>query len=127
MVYGAGTKFAKSRPCTNVPIHCQIFPRNPSGHPHTIIKYNATYHLAAEHLSEDNEYPGIPPELLVELFVTSEEERTMGVADIATTDWRELHAIPDSDAVEEVRETLKRSRAESSGQMEKRPAKSKRH
>ena len=37
----------------------------------------------------------------------------MGIDETLTDDWREEHDIPDTDGIEEMREDLKRARAES--------------
>src|ERR1700677_1667989 len=49
MQYRAATKFSRSSPCTNVPIHCPICPTSVSKAPQTIWKYNALFHLLSEH------------------------------------------------------------------------------
>jgi len=38
----------------------------------------------------------------------------MGIDEILTEDWRDRNQIPDTDGIEELREDLKRARAESS-------------
>jgi hypothetical protein len=77
------------------------------------------YHLAEYHTdwgSDDLTLPRIPGQLLVDSFITSlaEEEVLMGIDEILTEDWRDENQIPDTDGIEEMREDLKRARAESS-------------
>ncbi|KAF8868115.1 hypothetical protein BD779DRAFT_1598238 [Infundibulicybe gibba] len=73
--------------------------------------------------------PVIPPDFLVQMFITSREERLMGVNEKATSEWREAYGIPDTDEGEEMRESvdLKRERAESaaSGRATKKMARKK--
>ena len=73
------------------------------------------YHLVEHHsdLGGDDTVPTIPGELLVGAFITSEEERLMGVDEDLTDDWREKNRIPDTDGIEEIREDLKCARAAS--------------
>jgi hypothetical protein len=75
------------------------------------------YHLAEYHAdwgSDDPTLPKIPGQLLVDSFITSEEEGLMGIDETLTEDWREENEIPDTDGIEEMREDLKRARAASS-------------
>jgi len=116
VVQGMAVKCTKSAPCTNVPIHCPLCPASLSGHPRTIWKYNVMFHLAEYHAdwgSDDPTLPRIPGQLLVDSFITSEEESFMGIDATLTDDWREDNNIPDTDGIEEMREDLKRARAES--------------
>ena len=57
----------------NVPIHCPLCPPAVSGDALTIWKYNALYHLISEH-SSGSTPPLIPGQLLVQMFITKEEE-----------------------------------------------------
>ena len=75
------------------------------------------YHLAEYHAdrgSDDLTLQRIPGQLLIDSFLTSEEERLMGIDEALTEDWRDENQIPDTDGIEELREDLKRARAESS-------------
>jgi hypothetical protein len=79
------------------------------------------YHLAEYHAdwgSDDlpETLPRIPGQLLVDSFITSnlKEESLMGIDETLTKDWRDENQIPDTDGIEEMREDLKRARAESS-------------
>jgi hypothetical protein len=64
--------------------------------------------------SDDLNLPRIPSQLLVDSFITSEEEGLMGIDEMLTEDWRDDNQIPNTDGIEEIREDLKRARAESS-------------
>jgi hypothetical protein len=99
MQYKKAAEFSKTFPCTNVPIHCPICPTAVSGDPPTIWKYNALYHLISEH-SSGSTPPSIPGQLLVQMFITKEEENALGISEHITADWRRQNNIPDSDGVE---------------------------
>jgi len=73
------------------------------------------YHLAETHvdIGIDDTLPKIPGELLVNAFITSEEERLMGIEADLTAEFREENRIPDTDGIQELREVLKRTTAES--------------
>jgi hypothetical protein len=74
------------------------------------------FHLAEYHAdwgSDDPTLPRIPGQLLVDSFITSEEESLMGIDEILTDDWREDNNIPDTGGIEEMREDLKQARPES--------------
>jgi len=64
------------------------------------MKYNVMYHLAELHanLGSDETMPKIPGKLLVEAFITSEED-LMGIDDEITERWRAENDIPDTDGV----------------------------
>ena len=78
-----------------------------SGDPPTIWKYNALYHLISEH-SSGSTPPSIPGQLLVQMFITKEEEEALGISEHNTVDWRRQNNIPDSDEFE-LGKTRKRS------------------
>ena len=90
-----------------MPIHYPLCPTAVSGDPPTIWKYNALYHLISEH-SSGSTPPSIPGQLLVQMFITKEEEKALGIAERTTVDWRKQNNIPDSDGVE-LGQTRKRS------------------
>jgi len=73
------------------------------------------YHLAENHMdiSTNDTLPKIPGELLVDAFITSEEERLLGIDADLTAEFRDENRIPDTDGIQELREELKRARAES--------------
>jgi hypothetical protein len=107
MQYKRTAEFSKIHPCTNVPIHCPLCPTAVFGDPPTIWKYNVLYHLISEH-SSGSTPPSIPGQLLVQMFITKEEERALGISEHSTVDWRRQNNIPDSDGVQ-LGQTRKRS------------------
>ena len=112
MNYKSAAKFSKSSPCTNIPIHCPLCPTSISGDPPTIWKYNPLYHLASEH-STGSTPSAIPGQLLVQIFISKEEERTLGIQEVATNTWREENNIPDSDSFQELLQNIqKRDRSD---------------
>ena len=58
------------------------------------------YHLIHEHSTGDTS-PPIPGQLLVQIFITKEEERALGIQEQVTTSWRRQNNIPDSDGFED--------------------------
>ena len=73
------------------------------------------YHLIHEHSIGDTS-PPIPGQLLVQIFITKEEERALGIQEQVTTRWRKQNNIPDSDGFEayvEGPQIDKRSRSDS--------------
>jgi hypothetical protein len=113
MSYAHAAKFTRASPCTNVPIHCLFCPPGALGQKRTIWKYNAVCHIIAEHSNEDGTLPAFQGEMLVNIFVTSEEESALGIEKNVTEDWRKDNDIPGSDAIEEVKVSLKRDRGDS--------------
>ena len=107
MHYKKAAKFSTIVPCTNVPIHCPLCPTAVSGDPPTIWKYNALYHLISEH-SSGSTPPSIPGQLLVQIFITKEEKKALGILEHDTVDWRRQNNIPDSEGLE-FGQTRKRS------------------
>jgi len=57
------------------------------------------YHLVQEHSIGDTS-PPIPGQLLIQIFITKEEERALGIQEQVTTSWRRQNNIPDSDGFE---------------------------
>jgi hypothetical protein len=106
MNYKAAAKFSKSVPCTNVPVHCPLCPTSISGQPETIWKYNPMYHLIHEHSIGDTS-PSIPGQLLVQIFITKEEEMALGIQEQVTTCWRRENNILDSDGFEDIYKALR--------------------
>lgn len=107
MMYKAACISSDSAPCTNVPIHCQLCAPSISGVPKTIWKYNAVYHLIAAH-AIDNTWPDIPPQMMLDMFISRKEEIKMGIDEEMTMDWRQEHGIPGSDAIELLEAELNR-------------------
>lgn len=113
MRYSNAIQCTANSPCTNVPIHCPMCSAALSGQLRTVWKYNAFFHLAAEHGPENGVLPEILPECHVNTFVTSLEERRMGIDAEATSKMRQELKIPDTEGILEMREALKRARGES--------------
>ena len=118
MQYKAAQEPTKTSPCTNVPIHCQLCPpMGISGEPRTIWKYNAIYHLLSEHhpdgiIDTDSTcLPKVPGAMTVDMFISQKEEMLLKVAAPATLKNRETYNLPGSDAIEEIKEDMKRERA----------------
>jgi hypothetical protein len=94
MSYKAAKKSSKNAPCTNVPIHCSLCPLSVSREPQTIWKYNAINHLLISHSDEDPtqagkyKLPVIPGDLMMDMFVTRQEEQWMKINPIATATFR---------------------------------------
>src|SRR6202050_760678 len=59
----------------------------------------ALYYLISEH-SSGSTPPSIPGQLLVQMFITKEEEKAPGISEHDTVDWRRQNNIPDSDKFE---------------------------
>jgi len=57
------------------------------------------YHLIHEHSIGDTSSP-IPGQLLVQIFITKEEEMALDIQEQVTTSWRRQNNIPDSDGFE---------------------------
>ena len=102
MQYKKAAEFSKTNPCTNVPIHCPLCPPAVSGDPSTIWKYNALYRLISEH-SSGSTLPLIPGQLLVQMFITKEEEQAIGISEQNTVEWRKKNNISDSEGFEAVK------------------------
>jgi len=113
MQYRSAAQFSKSSPCTNVPIHCPICPSSISQVPQTIWKYNALFHLASEH-STGTTPPTITGQLLVDMFISKEEEKALKIEEEITDLYRKEYNIPDTDGLLEMKEEWeKRKRSES--------------
>ena len=76
--------------------------------PQTIWKYKALFHLASEH-STGTTPPPITRQLLVDIFVSKEEEKALKIEDV-TDLYRKDHNIPDTDGLLEMREEKKEIR-----------------
>jgi hypothetical protein len=68
-----------------------------------IWKYNALYHLIAEH-SNGGILPEIPGELLVKIFIHKKGEQALGIGEEYTHGWRRENLIPDSEGLEAMME-----------------------
>ena len=101
-------KSSKSAPCSNVPIHCPLCPLLDSGSPPTIWKYSVMYHLAECHTDPDSPPTKIPGQLVVDSWISAQEESWMGVDAEETARWRNKNEVPDTDGITEVIKSLKR-------------------
>ena len=83
--------------------HC---PPSVSRQPQTIWKYNAINHLLISHSDEDPtqtgkyQVPAIPGDLMMDMFMTRQEEQWMNISPSATTTFRRENNIPSSDGLE---------------------------
>ena len=106
MSYKAAKKLTKYAPCTNVPIHCPLCPPTISREPQTIWKYNTINHLLISHSEEDPKQagkykvPAILGDLMMDMFVTRQEEEWMKIDPNATSTFRREYDIPSSDGLE---------------------------
>lgn len=105
MQYKAAMTCSASSPCTNVPIHCPLCLPSLSGSPQTIWKYNTINHLLTHHADVDPTQsckyltPEIPAQLLIDMFITKQEEKIMSISEAATERWRKENLVPDSDTL----------------------------
>ena len=69
-----------------------------------IWTYNALYHLISEN-SSGSTPPPISGQLLVQMFITKEEEKAIGISEQKTVEqtWRRKNNIPDSNKIELVK------------------------
>ncbi|KLO07944.1 hypothetical protein SCHPADRAFT_1001296 [Schizopora paradoxa] len=103
MSYNTSRIFSKSNPCTNVPIPCQMCPETQSGDPRTIWKFNAIFHIIAEHAEDEYAPVVVPTELLFGMHVQRREETALGVCEESTTQYRDRYDVPPSDDFEEMK------------------------
>ncbi|KAI9064240.1 hypothetical protein FKP32DRAFT_1649613 [Trametes sanguinea] len=124
MSYAAARRSTPTTPSTNVPIHCPFCPVQPlSGEPQTIWKYNAMTHLFIHHQNPEGRLPDIPPQFLVDMHISLDEEEAMGIGEEYTKDWRDSNEVPGSDDVEQASAGIaaeesmqKRARAQSTAE-----------
>ncbi|KAF9457045.1 hypothetical protein BDZ94DRAFT_1228616 [Collybia nuda] len=108
--YKRALQSSQASPCTNVPIHCPICPPSLTGQPKSFWKYNALYHLASHHLTPEGLFPTVPPQLLVEIYITSKEEASVGICQSKTDEFRDFWDIPDTDGFEIIQENERNKR-----------------
>ncbi|KAL1688639.1 hypothetical protein GGG16DRAFT_12755, partial [Schizophyllum commune] len=99
MPYASASKSTKTNPVTNVPIHCPLCEPSDSGQPRTIWKYNAARHISIEHGDTSDGSCMLPADFIIDIFITSAEERAIGIPAANTKVWREGNRMPDSDDV----------------------------
>ncbi|KAH6884031.1 hypothetical protein BKA70DRAFT_1074403, partial [Coprinopsis sp. MPI-PUGE-AT-0042] len=85
-------RVSKSSPCTNIPIHCMICPQGLNHQHPTFWKYNLHHHILEFHASEGPDltrrYPSLPPQMVVDIYISREEERLLGIPEEDTKDYR---------------------------------------
>ena len=102
--------------CTNTPIYCTLCPVSNHGHPHTIWKYTAHLHLISQHAPVDKDSSptlAVPAQMAVNMFISQAEGEHMGLEASKTDEYRDDFALPDSEAIDPVRSTVKRDRSTS--------------
>ena len=70
-----------------MPIHCHLCPPSITGQPRTIWKYNTLQHIVFEHMVRDNEgnhLPSIPPEMVVNMYISRAEDKALEVEEELT-------------------------------------------
>ncbi|KAJ7724109.1 hypothetical protein B0H16DRAFT_1333685 [Mycena metata] len=97
MVYKSAATFSKATPCTNVPLQCPLCPLSKSGNRKTVWKYNAFFHLLAEHSTSGQRPPDVPPQFYVDTRVRRAEEEALGITTEETDRFRAVNTLPDSD------------------------------
>jgi hypothetical protein len=106
-------------------------PPSLSGAPKTIWKYNTTDHLLTHHAEVDHTQsckyraPTIPGQLLIDMFVTKQEEKLMSITEAATDNWRKENNMPASEGLLEIinlEEQQKRARSGTVGSSTSRAA-----
>ena len=65
--------------------------------------------------------PEIPPQLLVDMHISAQEEADMKVSKEATTKWREAYNIPNSDFIEEKKAEVSAKRERGASTVVKEP------
>ncbi|KAK7020913.1 hypothetical protein R3P38DRAFT_3548264 [Favolaschia claudopus] len=100
MMYKAAKTFSEAAPCTNVPLQCPLCPISKSGNRKTIWKYNALFHLLAEHSRSGQIPPNLSPQFWVETHIRHIEEQALGITVDETDRFRDENTIPNSDAID---------------------------
>jgi len=70
----------------------------------TFWKYQFMMHMMQKHLSESNELPFIPLQLLVTTHITKGEEISMWIPTIKTEEWQKDNEVLNSDQIEIIEE-----------------------
>ncbi|KAI0314863.1 hypothetical protein OF83DRAFT_1043275, partial [Amylostereum chailletii] len=96
MIYSRAATPSATTPCTNIPIHCGLCSATLSGQPRTIWKYNAVYHVLSKHVitEEPKTRPSMPPSMLHDIHISSEEAQLIGVPQEAIDDYRMEYDLP---------------------------------
>ncbi|KAJ7032090.1 hypothetical protein C8F04DRAFT_1185331 [Mycena alexandri] len=100
MVYKSAATSTAAAPCTNVPLQCTLCPISKSGNSKTIWKYNAFFHLLAEHSTSAQRPPEVPPQFWIDTLIRHVEEQAMGILPAETDRFRAENTIPGSDDID---------------------------
>ncbi|KAJ8092967.1 hypothetical protein PM082_011287 [Marasmius tenuissimus] len=99
---------ARASSCTNLPLHCPLCPPSVSGHPVTIWKYNAIFHLVLNHPADKGAGTvPVPCSFLVESFISKKEEGDMKMALELTESFRSSFAVDNSSDIEQMEVEIK--------------------
>ncbi|KAJ7099638.1 hypothetical protein C8R43DRAFT_964190 [Mycena crocata] len=100
MMYKPAATFSSAAPCTNVPLQCSLCPISKSGNQKTIWKYNAFFHLIAEHSTSGQRPPEVPPQFWIDTLIRHAEEQALGVTVDETDRFQADNTIPGSDDID---------------------------
>ncbi|KAJ6526383.1 hypothetical protein B0H19DRAFT_970619 [Mycena capillaripes] len=100
MMYKSAATFSPAAPCTNVPLQCSLCPVSKSGNQKTIWKYNAFFHLLAEHSTSGQRPPEVPPQFWIDTLIRHAEEQALGITVDETDRFRVENAISGSDDID---------------------------
>jgi hypothetical protein len=126
MNYRSAKQPSVTTPCTNVPKHCPLCPLSASRQLHTIWKYNCTYHILIHHATNSfsnsifpdqplssafiRKLPDIPPQLMLDIFISQQEEHCMGILTEVTTKAQEDQGLPTMVSLLELAEGITRGK-----------------
>ncbi|KAJ7354199.1 hypothetical protein DFH08DRAFT_646461, partial [Mycena albidolilacea] len=96
MMYKSAATFSLATPCRNVPLQCSLFSVSKSGNRKTIWKYNAFFHLLAEHSTSRQQPPEVPPQFWIDTLIQHAEEQALGITADETDRFRAENTIPGS-------------------------------
>ncbi|KAJ3521293.1 hypothetical protein NMY22_g12372 [Coprinellus aureogranulatus] len=95
MNYEKANEWSKSSPSTNRPILCTLCPVNSHGHHPTFWKYNFFHHMVTRHHDEDSQvFTPIPQELRRQIYISLQEEQSLGIESTITISHRETFKMP---------------------------------
>ncbi|KAJ7273135.1 hypothetical protein C8J57DRAFT_1063442 [Mycena rebaudengoi] len=100
MMYKSAATFTSATPCTNVPLQCALCPVSKSGNRKTIWKYNAFFHLLAEHSTSGQRPPKIPAQFWIDTLIRHAEEQALGIKPDETDKFCAENEIPGSDDID---------------------------
>jgi hypothetical protein len=82
------------------PETCSLCPVSKSGNRKTIWKYNAFFHLLAEHSTSRQRPPEVPPQFWIDTLIQHAEEQALGITTDETDRFRAENTIPGSDDID---------------------------